>query len=138
MTTRLSATCLELVVGPYALAVRAAAVLAVREAVSVGEPFAFQQRTLPVCDLGHAFGAAPRAVMPFALVLDTAPGPVVIGVDRIAHLHGTTTPAALPSFGLRRPQLFEGALREGGRLLLLLSPSALAAYVGEQVGAAPG
>ncbi|HET6347204.1 MAG TPA: hypothetical protein VFH51_19885 [Myxococcota bacterium] len=123
------ATCLELLVGPYALALRAAVVLQILEAVPAGEPFTFRQRRWPLCDLGEALAGGRRAVVPFALVLEAAGEGAVIGVDRIAHVAGTPVPAALPTFGLARPDLFEAALRHQGRLLLLLSPAALVAYV---------
>jgi hypothetical protein len=125
------ATCLELIVGPYALALRAAVVLQIVEAVPTGEPFTFRQRRWPVCDLGEALAGVHRRTLPYALAIEAAGEAAVLGVDRIAHVIGTPLPTALPTFGLTRPDLFEGALRHEGRLLLLLSPAALVTYATE-------
>jgi hypothetical protein len=108
---------LDLRVGPFALALRAELVRAVH-----------QDATGSLCDLASLFGAPERAVVPFAIVTEARGAELRLGVDRVGHLRGVTGRAVpVPPLGLFAPELFEGAVRHGPDILLVIAPAAVAA-----------
>jgi hypothetical protein len=120
-------TYLDLTVGHYSLALAARSVLTVAHDVDLGRGLSFGGGPLRAVDLAVLFGAAPRRRVPFAVAFENDGTIGAVGVDNVGHLrrqHDSPI-TAIPAFGLARPELIEGGLREEGRLLLLLRPAAL-------------
>jgi hypothetical protein len=110
---------LDLRVGPYLLALRAAFVHGVHPG---GHDLG-----IPSCDLAALFGAPPRPAAPFFVVTLGGSPLLALGCDGVGHLRGVSGKAVpLPRLGLLAPEVFEGAVRHEGRLLLVLAPAAVA------------
>jgi hypothetical protein len=120
-------TFLDLTVGPYGLALAARTVLGVMQDVPLGATLPVRDTAVPVTDLAALFGLPEREALPFAVAFEAAGRLGAIGVDRVGHLRQSqgTPMTHIPTFGLTRPELIEGGLREGGRFLLVLSPTVL-------------
>jgi len=143
-------TYLEMTIGAYRLAVRTDRVTAVQQEVDVDPvlpegggprgPVSAEVKvrgvTVPLVDLrGDASGEMGSGsiadVVPFVVGLALAGDggtAVAVAADRIDYVgaqHGL--PVRLPAFGLRNPELFEGAVRHGDDLLLILAPGGVAA-----------
>lgn len=123
---------LEILVGPYTVALPAHAVVTVRPDVVVEAELAVRGGNVPMVDLAHVFGGEMRHQVPFAVVFEAGRDSFAVGVDRVDHWGRRDVPALvkLPAFGLRYPELFLGGLRDDNeRLLWVLKPEALASLV---------
>ena len=122
-------TYLDLTVGRYSLALLARTVLMVQQDVALGPTFELRGLEVPLADLAAVFGGPTRREAPFVVAFEADDRTAAVGVDRVSHLRHRERPLVrrLPGFGLTRPELIEGALGDGGRLLLVLSPAALMA-----------
>jgi hypothetical protein len=122
-------TYLDVSVGPYELALQANVVLAVQYEVRFQNPLELRGRKLPLVDLAATFVGTRREQLPFVVAIEVGGVAAAVGVDRVGHLERVTAPrlSAVPAFGLAEPELFEGALRAGGRLVLVLRPAGLVA-----------
>jgi len=120
-------TYLDLAVGRFRLALVARAVLFVQQDVAMRADFTLAGAPVPLCDLAEAFGAGPRASLPFVIVCEAAGRVAAFGVDGVGHLRPREAPkmSRVPSFGLARPAVIAGALRDGERLLMVVEPAAL-------------
>lgn len=131
MPSRPATSFLDLVVGPYNLALRTACVLSVLQDVPASTSLSFRGRRLPCVHLSDLLADRPQASMAFVVAIETRHAWVAVGVDDIDHLQRGDVPTLvrLPGFGLAHPTLFEGALRFSDRLLLVLEPMALSELV---------
>ncbi len=120
-------TYLELRVGRFRLAVRTTAVLGVMQSRPLLDKVSFRGEPLPLVDLQTLFGGEPRAVLPFAVAVESGERRLVLGVDGVDHLRAGELGrlVALPRFGLTRPDLFEGVRRQGQGLLLVVDSKAI-------------
>ena len=117
---------LDLGVGPFDLALRATAVVSVAQEVPVlDQTVTIRGAAIPVIDLGSLFGGGARALLPFVITLQNVDHEIALGVDRVTHLRDGAVGLPVPDFGLLRPELFEGAMRQGERLLLVLNPEVI-------------
>ena len=117
---------LDLVVGPYRLAVPAPSVL------SVDQDFSPANDGPPYADLRDLFCQGPkRSRAPFAVLLEAEGEQIWAGVDGVGHLRSDQSgPLELiPSLGLRHPSLFAGALRHGDSLSLVVWAPKLVEFV---------
>ena len=119
-------TYIEVGVGVFRLALPAHHVGGIITDVMVGEVTPFRGERLPVIDLAAVFAGVRRLIAPFAAAVESSRGQrALIGVDRVAHQRIVGTLVPVPTLGLLRPDLFEGALRLGGDLILVLAPRVL-------------
>ncbi len=66
-------------------------------------------------------------VAPFAVAIESSRGQrALIGVDSVSHQRLHALLSAMPQLGLLRPDLFEGAIRSGRDLVMVLAPRVLA------------
>ncbi len=121
------ATYLDLAVHGYSLALLARAVVSVQQDVRAEPDFMLRGERVPLCDLGVLLGATARPCLPFVIVCEADGRAAAFGVDRVGHLSRGGAPqiAAVPAFGLARPEIVAGALRHGERLLVVVSPARL-------------
>jgi hypothetical protein len=119
----------ELRAGPFRLGLPTHAVLSVMEGPTESDgEVTFRERSVRCIDLRtllteRVFDSPPA----LAAVIETgapgARGSLALGVDWVGTVPIThTAPLAhIPGFGLRHPELFQGALRWEGRLVLALN-----------------
>ncbi len=120
-------TFLDVSVGPFELGLSAGSVLAVRHEVPRAAALELRGRKMPLVDLHERFLGQARDLIPFVVAFEAEGRSAAVGVDRVGHLgrDPAAVLGAVPRFGLVSPQLFVGALRTGGRVVLLLSPAGL-------------
>jgi hypothetical protein len=122
------ATYLDLSVGNFGLAIVARAVVTVQQDVAVASHVEVRGAPAPLYDLGALVSGAQRPRVPFMIGFEAGGRIAAVGVDRVGHLRHHEKPrlSQVPTFALTRPDLFEGALHDGERLLIVLRPQALA------------
>ncbi len=127
-------TFLDLSVGPYSLALAAQAVLTVAHEVTREDGLSLHEQQLSLVDLAPVFGGPRRPIVPFVVAFEHAGHVAAVGVDLVHHVgHLDSSPhLAVPPFGLTRPELIDCALRDGDRLLLVLSPAGLVRLTKEE------
>jgi hypothetical protein len=119
-------TYIEVRVGSYRLALRAERAFGVLTDVLAGDVTPFRGERLPVIDLSAVFDGARRLVVPFALAIESSRGErALIGVDEVSHQRFVGHAEPMPKLGLLRPDIFEGAVRRGRDLVLVLAPHVL-------------
>jgi hypothetical protein len=113
-------------VAGFRLAIPQGAVQGVTTDVLTGGPTRFRGERLPVVDLAALFADAHRLVAPFAVAVEHRGRKALVGVDDVSSSvvsGGALVP--VPKLGLMRPDLFEGALRVEGSIVLVLAPRSL-------------
>ncbi|MBI5510045.1 MAG: chemotaxis protein CheW [Deltaproteobacteria bacterium] len=121
-------TFLELVVGPFRVAILADQVRHVIADVDLDADLDDDGERLRLVDLHALFLKATRPRAPFAVVLQTERTRIAVAVDRLVHLRlPDPAPIAVPRLGLRAPALFPNAERDAKGVLLLLDVDQLAA-----------
>ena len=119
-------TYIEVRVASYRLAIPAQSVGGVLTDVLAHDVTPFRGERLPVIDLAAVFAGARRMVVPFAVAIESSRGQrALVGVDDVSHQRLTGRANPVPHLGLMRPDLFEGAIRRGPDLVLILAPRVL-------------
>jgi hypothetical protein len=119
-------TYIEVRVAAFRLALPAQCVGGVLTDVLVNDVTPFRGERLPVIDLAAVFAGAHRLIAPFAVAIESSRGQrALIGVDSAPHQRFAGVMTPVPKLGLMRPDLFEGAIRNGRDLILVLAPRVL-------------
>ena len=137
MAPELTTTFLDLAVGHYRLALKTDCVVGILADQPALPTLRFREAEVPLVDLSSTFSGRARAQVPFVVAVEARSGRVLLGVDTVGHLRlaADARLLPLPGFGLARPDLFSGVLRDGQGLLMLLSPEALPTLSAAKSGA---
>ncbi|MBC7793543.1 MAG: hypothetical protein H7Z43_07530 [Clostridia bacterium] len=109
----------------FRLAIPKASVQGVLTDVITGCAARFHGERVAVVDLAALFANAHRLVAPFAVAVEHRGRRAIVAVDSVAPAYLMGTLVAMPKLGLLRPDLFEGALRVAGEIVLVLAPRSL-------------
>lgn len=120
-----SATYIDVAVAGYRLALPSGCLGGVLTDVLTDATAPFRGEHLPLMDLAAVFAGERRMVAPFAVVVDSRGQRVMVGLDTVSLQRVRASAVPVPKLGLLRPDLFEGALRIGGDLVLVLAPRSL-------------